>query len=63
MSYMTLLVVWVGIVLTETHGSPDALQMDGPTNANTDWVTVAMCRTHCFRKVYISWLQITVHIP
>ena len=35
--------------------SAESFQMDGPTNANTDWIAVAMCRTHCFRKVY-RWL-------
>jgi hypothetical protein len=49
----SMLAVLVGIVIAMTHASPDALQMDGPTNANTDWITVAKCRTHCFRKVYI----------
>lgn len=53
MTETTLHAVLIGIMFVLTHASPDALQMDGPTNAYTDWVVVAMCRTHCFRKVNI----------
>lgn len=52
--YPYLHVTCMALFFLITQVSADSLQMDGPTNANTDWIEVAMCRTHCFRKVWLS---------